>query len=302
VPTGEVCVNLGDVEGRAANLEYTNDLRWASRLDGIDSAETFANPAKAEVFAVTKLLLEAGLQLRDEGMEKGDGGSTHGLSRVTRDKVVSLARALRAQRDLRLGAKVRTLQGAFNERWPQVDRFRRDVIIFELYARRWREELEASRRHMMELVDDLDSGRLGGADFIRAIVRLDAAVRSRFMRHAIAQAGLAMEPAYKELATRAHAEFLAEHSDEWIAAYRVIQDKCGINLRPGVTLDKAFKWIAWLVQSGAVEANVAGTDTSDLVAEGLMTMLAGLVDPGDNRSGEAFVNDRLSPTSKATEG
>jgi hypothetical protein len=272
-----------------------DERRWAMRLDGIESIETFANPTKPEVFAVTKLLLEAGLQLRDEGLAKGGGGSTHGMSRVTRDKVVRLAQALREQRGLHLGAKVRTLLGAFNERWPQIDRFRRDVIIFELYALRWREELDGCRRHMMELVGDLESGRLGGADFLGALVRVDAAVRSRFMRHAIAQAGLAMEPAYKQLATRAHAEFLARHRDEWIAAYGVIQDKCAITLRPGVTLDKVFRWIAWLVQSGAMEANVAGTDTSELVAEGLMAMIAGLIDPGDNRSSEAFANDLLSP-------
>jgi len=209
--------------------------------------------------------------------------------------VVSLGQRLWVQRSLHLGAKVRTLLGAFNERWPRINRFRRDVIIFELYARRWREEFEGSRRYMMEFVDDLESGRLGGADFIRAAVRLDAAVRSRFMRYSIAQAGLAMEPAYKQLATEAHAEFLAEHKDEWIAAYRVIQDKCGITLRPGVTLDKVFRWIAWLVQSGALEANVAGTDTSGLVAEGIMAMIAGLIDPGENQSSEAFLNDMLSP-------
>jgi hypothetical protein len=264
-------------------------------LDGIENAETFANPAKSEVFTVTKLLLEAGLQLREEGLVKGDGGSTHGMSRVTRDRVVSLAQALRERRGLRLSAKVRTLSGAFNERWPQIDRFRRDVIIFELYARRWRQQLEDSRRRMMELLDDLGSGRLNGADFIRAVVRLDAAVRSRFMRHAIAQAGLAMEPAYKRLATQAHAEFLAEHRGEWIAAYRVIQDRYGINLRPGITLDKAFRWIAWLVQSGAVEASVTGTDTSELVAEGIMVMITGLADPGGDRSTEEFVNTVLSP-------
>jgi hypothetical protein len=288
-----------DVDGRQVDemqaLRDKDERRWARRLDGIESAETFANPAKPEVFAVTKLLLEAGLQLRDESLAKGDGGSTHGMSRVTRDKVVSLAQALWERRGLHLGAKIRTLLGAFNERWPQIDRFRRDVIIFELYALRWREELDDCRRQMMELLGELESGRLGGADFLRAVVGVDAGVRSRFMRYAIAQAGLAMEPAYKQLATKAHAEFLAEHRDEWIAAYRVIQEKCGITLRSGVTLDKAYRWIAWLVQAGAVEANVADTDTSGLVAEGLMAMIAGLIDPGDSRSSEAFVNDMLSP-------
>lgn len=134
-----------------------------------------------------------------------------------------------------------------------------------------------------------------GANFVRAVVRLDAAVRSRFMRYALAQAGLATEPAYKRLATTAHTEFLAEHKDEWITAYRIIQDKCGVALRPGATPGKVFESIAWLVQAAAMEASVTGTDTSDLVAESIMTMITGVIDPGDHRSCKAFIDDMLSP-------
>lgn len=230
-----------------ATVRDSGELRWVSRLEGIEQRERFADPARPEVFAVTKLLLESGRQLRDVGVANGDGGSVHGMSRVTREKVVRRAQALRDEHCLRLSAKVSTLVGAFNERWPQIDRYRRDVIIFDLYAVRWREEeeLEESRRHMMELLADLESGRLGGADLIRAVARRDAQVRSRFMGYAIAQASLVMEPAYRRLATQAHAEFLAEHVDEWVAAYRDIQERYGISLRPGVTLDKMFKWIAW---------------------------------------------------------
>lgn len=258
---------------------------------GIQSPAAFADPAKADVFLVTKLLLEAGHQLREQQRARGDGGTTHGLARLTRGRVVECAKRLRLQRDLPVGPKVRSFVGAFNDRWGSIDGYRKDLVIFGLYYLGWREALEHSRRRMPELLGELEAGRVSGRDFVRAIVRRDAEVRSTYMPYSVSDVGLAMEPAYREMAIQAHRDFLATHGDEWVTAYAEIQRRFGFELRPEVSLDKVYRWIAWLVQAAAVEATVTEADTTDSAVEAILTVIAGMVDPGDHRSPGQVVDD-----------
>lgn len=276
-----------------AAMSDDDDARWASRLLGIRNQAAYADPAKVDGFLVTKLLLEAGHELREQQLAKGDGGTTHGLARLTRQLVVERAKRLRLQRNLAVGPKVRSFVRAFNDRWV-IDNYRKDVVIFGLYHLGWREALELSRRRMPELLDELAAGRLRGRDFIRTMVRQDADVRSAYMRYSVADVGLAMEPVYREMAIRAHLDFLATHAHEWISAYAEIQRRFGFALRPEVRLDKAYRWIAWLVQAAAVEGSVTGVDATDLAVEGVLAVIAGMADPGDHRSPGEVVDGLFS--------
>jgi hypothetical protein len=273
-----------------ARMSDNEDARWAGRLLGIRSPAAYADPAKADAFLVTKLLLEAGHQLREQRLDKGDGGTTHGLARLTKKRVTERAMQLRRLRNLPVSSKVRSFVGAFDDRW-YIDGYRKDLVIFGLYHLGWREALEQSRHRMLELLGELKAGRLSGRDFIRAIVRQDADVRSTYMRYSVSDASLVMEPAYREMAVRAHLDFLAMHANDWIDAYREIQRRFGIELRPEVGLDKSFRWIAWLVQAAAVEATVTGVDTTDLAVDGILTVIAGMADTGDRRSPGDVVDD-----------
>jgi hypothetical protein len=276
-------------------MSDSDDARWSGRLLGIRSRAAYADPAKADVFLVTKLLLEAGHQLREQQLEKGDGGTTHGLARLTRERVVDRATQLRLQRNLPVGPKVRSFVGAFNDRWASIDSYRKDLVIFGLYHLGWREALEQSRRRIPQLAGELEAGRLSGSEFIRAIVRQDAEVRSAYMRYSVSESSLAMEPAYRELAIRAHLDFLAMHAKEWVAAYAALQQRFGIVLRPQVRLDKAYRWIAWLAQAAAVEGSVTGVDSTDLAVEGILTVIAGMAGVADNRAPAEVVDDLFRP-------
>lgn len=280
--------------------DYTEDLRWATRLEGIDNAETLADPANAQVFAVTKLLLEAGLQVKEEEFAVGEGGATHGMSRVTRKLVTKRAQALQATRHLDLGQTSKSLVGAFNSRWPQIDRYRKDLVIFELYSLRWREALEFSRHHMLRISDEVAAGRRSGLDLVRETVVRDAHVRLQFMRLSINQASLIADPVYSDLASRAHTEFLADHRDDWAIDYERIRRKFGIELRPGVSASDLSKWIAWFVRAAAWEANVTGADTSAQAIDGICTLIAGAVDPGDHRPVAEIVSRVLATPARAT--
>jgi len=143
-------------------MSDNDDARWAARLRGIRSPAVYADPAKADVFQVTKLLLEAGHQVREQQLARGDGGTTHGLARLTRERVVDHAVRLRLQRNLTVGSKVRSFVGAFNDRWGGIDGYRMDLVIFGLYYLGWREALEQSRRRMLDRV--AGAGGRGGGD------------------------------------------------------------------------------------------------------------------------------------------
>lgn len=271
-------------------LHDDDDLRWARRLEGVSDADKYADPRNAEVFAATKVLLQAGLQLWETDLASGECGATHGIGRLTRDRVTRQAEMLSAQSKVSLKRNASSLDGAFNRRWPYVDDYRKDLIIYDLYGVRWREMLELSIPRLLELMDDVQLGKRSGVDLVREIVRLDAAVRSQFFKKAVAQANLVADPDYESLAKRAHAEYLNEHREDWLEAYRVIARSFGIVFRPGSTVEDAFKPIAWLVHAGAWEANVAGVDTVEAVTEAIVTLIAGMIDTGDHRSCAEIVN------------
>lgn len=280
--------------------DHGDDLRWAARLEGVSSPQALANPANAQVFAVTKLLLEAGRQVKDQKFEDGDGGVTHGMSRVTRRLVTRQARTLNVTRGIDLGPTSKSLVGAFNLRWPQIDEYRKDLVIFELYSLRWREALEFSRRHMLRLSEEIIAGQRSGLDLVRETVLKDAQVRSRFMRLSTNQASLVVDPVYRKLARRAHSEFMAEHRDDWEIDYERIRKTFNIELRPGVSTSNLSRWIAWMVRAAAWEANILGVDRSALVVKGISTLIAGAVDQGDRRSVEEVVGQVIStPTRDA---
>lgn len=276
-------------------MSLDDDFRWALRLEGISDAGKYADPSETEVFAATKVLLQAGLQLWEDDLVKGDCGATHGIGRLTRDRVTKQAEVLRAQSKVSLKRNASSLHGAFDRRWPYIDNYRKDLIIYDLYGVGWRETLELSIPRMMELIDDVQRGKLSGVDFIREVVRLDAAVRSQFFRKAVAQANLVSDPHYESVAKRAHAEYLDQHQEDWLDAYRAIVRSFGIVLRPGSQLEDAFKWIAWLVRAAVWEAKVAGSDTLEGVTQAIVTMIAGMIDTGGHGSCVEIVNIALSP-------
>lgn len=273
-----------------------DDLRWALRLEGISDAEKYADPDDAKLFAATKVLLEAGLQLWETDLAKGECGATHGIGRLTRDRVTRHAKVLSAQSKLSLKRNARSLDGAFDRRWPYIDDYRKDLITYDLYGVRWREMLELSIPRMMELTADVQLGKLKGIDFIREVVRLDAAMRAKFFSKSVAQANLVTDPRYKTLAKRAHVEYVNQHRDDWLDAYRAIVRSFGIVLRPGSPLENAFKGIAWLVHGAAWDANLADSDTVEMVTQQIVTLITGMIDLGDHRSCVEIFNAAVSPT------
>lgn len=281
---------------------HDDDLRWARRLEGISDANKYADASNAKVFAATKVLLQAGLQLWEADLATGECGATHGIGRLTRNRVTKQAATLSTQSKINLKPNAKSLDGAFNRRWPYIDDYRKDLIIYDLYGVRWRETLDLSIPRMLELTDDVRLGKRSGVDFVREIVQLDATMRSQFFKKAIAQANLVADPDYEALAKQAHAEYLDEHREEWLEAYRAIVRSFGLALRPGSTLENAFKWIAWLVQAGAWEANVANADTVETVTQAIVTLIAGMIDGRDHRSCAEIVNTALSPTTGPPEG
>lgn len=282
--------------------DHSEDMRWAMRLEGISTSHALTDPANTHVFAVTRLLLEAGLQVKEKEFAVGEGGATHGMSRVTRSLVTKRARAIKAARRLDLGEMSKSLVGAFNSRWPQIDRYRKDLVIFELYSLRWREALEVSRHHMLRVSEEVIAGRRSGLDLVRETVLKDAHVRSRFMRLSINQASLVADPVYRDLACRAHSEFLAAHHDDWVVDYESIRRKFDIELRSDISTSDLSKWIAWMVRAAAWEANVTGTDRSALAIRGILTLVAGAVDPGDHHSVEEVIGQVLAAPTAAVSG
>lgn len=274
--------------------EFEKDFPWLERLEGIANREAHANPRQRNSFALTERFLEVGLAMADEDMGE-ESGPAFGWRQISRERVVRSA-AKAAEQDPDWSGMKPSL-GAFRDRWPVMGDYLRDLVAYSFYSTRWREALEFARTELLNGLDDVAKGKTRFSNLILAVAKKDMALRLRFARYLIFQLTLTVDRVYSAVAQEAHARFFEAYSQSWVDAYDEALKKLGLTLRPGVTVEELAMLFGCLAYGITMIATEVGDDqfTKDendrpLLAEGVMLMILGAIETGDDRSSGAGVD------------
>jgi transcriptional regulator with XRE-family HTH domain len=288
---------VGDSPAGVAGREK---VPWMDLLEGLRHPETQANPKNRKPFALTLLFLEIGLKMVDEDLGER-GGPAFGWRQISRERVVKGAMKLAKERqsDIDWGG-VRSGLGAFKHRWALMADYLQDLVTYALYSPRWREALDFARAELLDGLDDVATGKKKFSDLIVAVAKKDMALRLRFARYLVFQLTLTVDSAYGRVAQKAQAQFYEVYSQSWVETYNEALKKLGFNLRPGVSVEVLGRLFGCLAEGLTMIVTETGDDllTKDendrpLLAEGVMLMILGSIDTGDNQSSRDGV-DRLT--------
>jgi hypothetical protein len=234
----------------------------------------------------------------DDSVVDSGGGTTFGRREVTRERIVR--RAMQAARndsmDLDWG-KLDSGMGAFTQRWKLVSHYRQDLVTYALYSPRWQQAFELTRRDLLDGLDEVVRNERKFSELIISVATKDMRLRLRFARYLIFQFSLTIDPAYAELAYRAHELFYRRSLESWTATYHEALGKIALKLRGNVTAEKLRRLFSALAQGLAMMAAYTGRDaitrTEDdipFLAEGIMLMLVGALNTGDGRPAHEVVD------------
>lgn len=287
---------LGEVVERHAGRPGRANVPWMDLLEGLRDPRTQADPANGKALALTLLFLEIGLTMVDD-----DLAALFGWQQISRERIVKGAMKLAEQRRSEIDwGRASPGLGAFTDRWALTADYLQDLVTYVLYSPRWRDALELARAELLDGLDDVAAGRRTFADLIVAVAAKDMALRLRFARYLVFQLTLTVDSTYSRVARKAHAQFFEVYSRSWVRAYGEALEKLGLRLRPGVSADVLGRLFGCLAEGLTTVATETGDDSltlaedgRPLLADGVMLMILGSVDPGDGRSGRAGVDALL---------
>lgn len=262
------------------------EVPWTTELEGLQNPAGQADPGDG--FPLTKLFFEAGLQLADEDLRKGDSPA-YGWGPITMAKVVPRALKLAKERNLDLdGNKVTSGKGAFKQRWRHIADFRGDLATYAAYSTRWRDALESARRELLDGLDDVAKGHRQFSDLILSVTARNMKLRLRFARYVIFQLTLTVDAAYARRVCKADRVFSERYAQHWLNAYEEALRILGFKLRPDVNLEILGRLFSCLAQGLTVFAFDNDDDSltrddegNSLLGHGVALMVAAVIDRGD---------------------
>jgi hypothetical protein len=287
----EIATEPRDGGNRHANVP------WMDLLEGLRHPETQADPNNKKSFALTLLFLEIGLKMVDEDLGERSGPA-FGWRQISRERVVKGAMKLAEERGPDIDWDgVRSELGAFKHRWALMADYLQDLVTYALYSPRWRDALDLARAELLGGLDDVATGKARFSDLILAVAKKDMSLRLRFARYLVFQLTLTVDATYSRVAQKAQAQFYEVYSQTWVKSYDEALTKLGLKLRPGVTVETLGRLFGCLAQGLTMVVTETGDDslTKDdndrsLLAEGVMLMILGSIDTGDDRSSREGVD------------
>ncbi len=270
-----------------------NGVDWKSVLGGDIARASLADPQNDDkgVFTATMLFLDAAFR---EGCDQQSGRGVArkkgiGWATLSRDVIVGRARDLKNEF---VAAKdrdsVHVGEGAFKDRWPEMQKFFVCLAKFGLYGPRRHRRVDVAAQKVLAGLSRVVAGEISSFRLFDTAARIDLRLRVLRSRYRIFQLSLLMDANSRKAVCEAHAKFLTEDAEEWVPVYDEVTRVLGLKPRGGMSSRELHGIIYGVAESHAL--HVASTDdyshlyASDgtlLLTKCILSLLGGAFDPGD---------------------
>ncbi|MFC5288966.1 hypothetical protein ACFPM7_18085 [Actinokineospora guangxiensis] len=263
----------------------------AETLPRKDGVEAGPPDDRGALRGAVELFLRAGVTEVEHQLDRTGRANKDcfGLGEISRERILKQAR--RVQAELRPGhdwGAIPIGRGAFNYRWPTMLDYNRSLVIYCLYAPRWRAALEQPARIFGKHLPEVAAGTMRLFALIDTAASVDVKLRIRFAKFQVFQLGLGIDGNWADIARAANVDFQLDHTRRWVDRYDEAVRLLGVRYRPGWSGLRLHGLIAPLAMGIGLSVSTGGGDQDRYDASGEHRLTEGIkafaqraIDPGD---------------------